>query len=129
MNDLNDDRQKLAAFLKQYRPIPPKAAQNFEEQLMAAIEKQPQVQFSTAHKSFNRHLWAIPSLLVAGILLSWGGYRLFNSSPQVATDPELELFLVNGWNASLGESTSIYSPLDDWLGSNEITQDFSSTQP
>ncbi|MBR8826365.1 MAG: hypothetical protein DSM107014_00425 [Gomphosphaeria aponina SAG 52.96 = DSM 107014] len=126
MKDFNPDDEKLTAFLRHYCPVPPKAPVNFEQQLEDAI--------AIAHPSPSPtcHFWVFPALFAAGMLLFSGGYGLLKSLPQIATDPDLEVFLVTAWNSSISEispDSPTYTPVDDWLVLADSPSDFSFSQP
>jgi hypothetical protein len=110
MNRLPHDDERLSAFLRQYRPVPPPANSNLEKQLMAELEKQP------IHFQRNYYLpLRLFFLALISALLGWGSYRLFSPSPNIA---ELELFLVSNWNDVIDEipqPSPTDSPEIDWL--------------
>ncbi|MGK7872592.1 MAG: hypothetical protein AB4426_04565 [Xenococcaceae cyanobacterium] len=116
MTKFPNEDEKLVAFLRQHRPVPPPAAANFEEQLMMELVQRQPIPSQGKRYPF---LWAVFSAIAAGLLLTWGGYRLLNHSPQIAADTdELETFLVNNWNAAIGETSfesQTYSSEADWL--------------
>lgn len=100
----DQDDQKLIAFLKQNHPIPPAIKEDFEALLMAKINRLPQ---GKPPLSRRRLLWFV-SGAIAGLLLVWGGTGWFSSKyqmAQIATDEELELFLINGWYGTMGETS------------------------
>ena len=109
------DDQELIAFLKKNSPLPTSADNNLEMELMNKINQLPQEKPQASHR---RSLWVIPSairqslalpcVIAASLLLLWGGINLLSPSPkiaQVATDEELEEFLLNGWYGAMGETS------------------------
>ena len=125
MNQFPNDDEKLVAFVRQNRPVPPPAAANFEEQLLEGIDRQPIPSQQPRHRVF----WAIPSAVAAGLLLAWGGYRLLNPATNTA---ELEVFLVNSWNGAIGETSltsQTESPEADWLLLSDLETDSLSSNP
>lgn len=95
MNKLPPDDQQLPEFLRQYRPIPPEATPDLEDQLMSKIV--------TARKpARKRQMWAVPSMIVAGLLMVFGGYYTLILASDSAN---LEAFLESNWNDVLGERT------------------------
>lgn len=110
--DYQNDEQ-LAAFMRQYRPVPPPAADNLETKLMRTVQQQPRPK-----KFASSPLWVIPSAIAASILLLWGGYSILRPSSQLAKakDADLEVFLVNSWNGTMKNNMLSYanSPEADW---------------
>jgi hypothetical protein len=103
-NRLPDD--DLVAFLKQYRPASPPARSNIEEQLMELVTREPLPPARHSHQFF----WIISSAMAGSLLLSIGGYRWLNPSSQVAAKPEeLESFMVDGWNSTVGDPLEVLS--------------------
>lgn len=119
MNRFSDDDEQLIDFLKQYRPVPPRARANLEAQLMELVTREPPPPPRYAHQFF----WIVSSAMAGSLLLGVGGYRWLNPSPQVATNPsELETFLVDSWSGSIGDisatpstSSTTYVTEADWL--------------
>lgn len=106
MNQLPDD-EKLVAFLKQYRPVPPTPRAKVEEQLMELVTREPIPPARYSHQFF----WIISSAMAGSLLIAIGGYRWLTPSSQVATNPEeLESFMVDGWNSAVGNSPEVLSP-------------------
>ncbi len=134
MTKFPNDDESLVAFIKQHRPAPPPTAANFEEELMELIERQsqptmPQQQAHSPVFAIPRIKYLIPiaSATVAGLFLSWGGYRLLNPSPSIA---QLEMFLVNSWNSAIGStsfSASTETPETYWLLLADLETDFQSS--
>jgi len=126
--------KKLVNFLKQYRPNVPEAAPDFEQELLAAIDRNDaaarelnsrgEPQFT---KSSTRSVivcfpkWAFPSAIAAGLLVFWSGYRVLVPAPFHADEAaHLEEFLVNNWEGVLNDSpgeNSLDRPQTDWLTS------------
>ena len=127
MTQFPNDDQKLVAFMRQNRPVPPPAADNLEAQLMELVERQP----ISSRRQHTPFIWAVPSAIAAGLLLTWGSYRLLNPSPNFNA-AELETFLVNNWNGAISE-TSLASQTDttetDWLLLADLHTDSSSVKP
>jgi hypothetical protein len=115
---LPQDDEKLVAFVRRYRPVPPPAAINLEQQLMSLVEKNA---LNCQKKTKLRCL--VPAACAAGLLLAWGGYNWFASQqqPQFAASPqeeELETILVESWQGTVGEPTNAFQPVSaeaDWL--------------
>jgi hypothetical protein len=127
--------KKLVNFLKQYRPNVPEAAPAFEQELLAAIDRNDaaarefnylgQAQFTRSSKRskivcFPK--WAFPSAIVAGLLVFWSGYRAFDTAQLPDNETaKLEAFLVNNWEGVLNDSpgeNSLDRPQTDWLTSS-----------
>jgi hypothetical protein len=106
MAHLPDDDRALIAFLKHYRPIPPPALEDREQQLMDAIAQAPLTPVPS--KCLKPIVWAIPSAIAASLLLVWGASRHFSPTPQFAAqnDPALEAFLVDSWQGAIDTSAS-----------------------
>ena len=131
MKDRISDK-KLVNFLKQYRPNVPEAAPDFEQELLAAIDRNDaaakelnsrgEPQFTRSSKRsgivcFPK--WVFPSAIAAGLLVFWSGYPVL-VPPQFHADEaaHLEEFIVNNWEGVLNDSPgeiSIESPQTDWL--------------
>ena len=131
MKDRISDK-KLVNFLKQYRPNVPEAAPDFEQELLAAIDRDDAVarefdylgqpQFTRSSKRsgivcFPK--WAFPSAIAAGLLVFWSGYRVLVPAQLHADEAaHLEAFLVNNWEGVLNDSrgeNSLDRPQTDWL--------------
>ncbi|NET57627.1 MAG: hypothetical protein F6K47_16140 [Symploca sp. SIO2E6] len=111
MTQLPPDDQQWQDFLRQHRPEPPAAKADLEEQLMQAIEQsQP--------PELNRRFWAVPPVIVAGLLMLWSGYRALVFLPEPSNAASLETFMENNWNGVVGEtSVRTYSNTteEDWV--------------
>ena len=107
MNQLPDeDDQLLVRFLRQNRPVPPPATTS--EWLIERVEKPT----TSSHRSLP--VWAIGAV-TAGVLLSWSGYRYWETSQQ---EQPLETFLVDSWNGTVKATDATYhtnSPEAEWL--------------
>ena len=131
MKDRISDK-KLVNFLKQYRPNVPEAAPDFEQELLAAIDRNDaaarelnslgEPQFTRSSKRsgivcFPK--WAFPSAIAAGLLVFWSGYAvLVPGQFHAAEAAPLEAFLVNNWEGVLNDSpgeNSLDRPPTDWL--------------
>lgn len=131
MKDRISDK-KLVNFLKQYRPNVPEAAPDFEQELLAAIDRNDAAarefnylgdpQFTRSSKRsgivcFPK--WAFPSAIAAGLLVFWSGYRVLVPAQFHADEAaNLEAFLVNNWEGVLNDSpgeNSLDRPQTDWL--------------
>jgi hypothetical protein len=97
MTQLPPDDKQWQEFLRQYRPTPPPAAVDLEHQVMHAIDRTPQ------QPPINWRLWAIPSAIAAGLLMTLSGYRLLMPLPEPSNAASLEAFLENNWNEVVGE--------------------------
>lgn len=102
-----DDDRKIVAFLQQYRPIPPPVKASSEQELMAIIDRQERTKKTWKIKP----LIAIASATFAGTILAWlGSYRFLTPT---YTNAQLETFLLDSWDGSLGETSS--QSFDYWL--------------
>jgi hypothetical protein len=127
--------KKLVNFLKQYRPNVPEAAPDFEQELLAAIDRNdaaarefnylgesPFPRSSKRSKIVCFPKWAFPSAIVAGLLVFWSGYRAFDTAQLPDNETaKLEAFLVNNWEGVLNDSpgeNSLDRPQTDWLTSS-----------
>lgn len=99
----HDDDEQLVNFLKQHRPLPPNANPHMEGQLMELIRREP----VSLPKQPSSILWFLFSAIAASLLLIFGSYRWFNAAPKMTTtsDLELEAFLMESWDTSIGEAT------------------------
>ena len=131
MKDRISDKN-LVNFLKQYRPNVPEPAPDFEQELLAAIDRNdaaarefnylgepPFTQSSKRSGIVCFSKWTFPSAIVAGLLVFWSGYRAFDTAqlPENET-AKLEVFLVNNWEGVLNDSpgeNSLDRPQTDWL--------------
>lgn len=122
MKDGNSD-EKLVGFLKQYRPNSPEAAPDFEQKLLAAIDRNEAAarkrnylgdsQFTGSHKKsgiFGFPKWVFPSAIAAGLLVFWSGYRVLVTPQKADEAAHLEAFLVNNWEGVLNDSHGENSP-------------------
>jgi hypothetical protein len=113
MTQLSSDDQKLQAFLRQHRPVPPPASSELEEQLMQAIafdakttdDRQTNLAFAKSQKPNQaRLLWLIPSTIAASLVIIWSSSHLLIPAPELA-NASLESFLETNWNDVTGETT------------------------
>jgi hypothetical protein len=124
--------KKLVNFLKQYRPNVPEAAPDFEQELLAAIDRNDGAARelnSRGEPPFTRSSkrsgivcfpkWAFPSAIAAGMLVFWSGYPVLVPAQFHADEAaHLEEFIVNNWEGVLNESpgeNSLDRPQTDWL--------------
>ncbi|MEG4291882.1 hypothetical protein Q5692_24300 [Microcoleus sp. C2C3] len=124
--------KKLVNFLKQYRPNVPEAAPDFEQELLAAIDRNDAAARelnSRGESQFTRHSkrsgilcfpkWAFPSAIAAGLLVFWSGYPVLVPAQFHADEAaHLEAFLVNNWEGVLNDSpgeNSLDRAQTDWL--------------
>lgn len=110
----DDDDDKLINFLSQYRPVPPPASPQLEEELIKRIKQEPM-----ASKYSYHWFWVLPGAMAATLLMIWGGDRWLRPSPQIAGNPEeLETFLMDSWTLAT-EDTSYTSEINNsniyWL--------------
>ncbi|MEG3844379.1 hypothetical protein [Microcoleus sp. herbarium14] len=117
MKDGNSD-EKLVSFLKQYRSNSPEAAPDFEQKVLAAIDKNEvaarklnyrgEPQFIRYHKKseiVGFPKWVFPSAIATGLLVFWSGYRVLVTAQFHADEAtHLEAFLVNNWEGVLNDS-------------------------
>ncbi|PSB05481.1 hypothetical protein C7B69_25280 [filamentous cyanobacterium Phorm 46] len=114
MKDGNSD-DKLVSFMKQYRPNLPEAAPDFEQKILAAIDRNDAINLnylenlrSTASTKNSKIVgfpkWAFPAAIAASLLVFGSGYRvLVTAQHQKDEAAHLEAFLVNNWEAVLKE--------------------------
>ena len=131
MKDRISDK-KLVNFLKQYRPNVPEAAPDFEQELLAAIDRnvaaarelnsRGEPQFTKSSKRsglLGFPKWAFPSAIAAGLLVFWSSYPVLVPAQFHADEAaHLEAFLVNNWEGVLNDSPgeiSLDRPQTDWL--------------
>ena len=115
MNDENSDK-KLVSFLKQNRPNVPDASPDFEQRVLAAIDRNDAIEqkslgdsrsiaFSNKSKTVGFPKWAFPSAIAASLLVLASGYRiLITTQFQADEAAHLEAFLVNNWEGALNDS-------------------------
>ncbi len=122
MKDGNSD-EKLVNFLKQYRPNSPEAAPDFEQKILAAIDRNEaaaiklnyrgEPEFIGSHKKsgiFGFRKWMFPSAIAAGLLVFCSGYRVLITAQKADEAAHLEAFLVNNWEGVLNDSHGENSP-------------------
>ena len=115
MKDIHSD-EKLVSFLKQYRPNLPKAAPDFEQKLLAAIDRNEAAarklnylgtpQFTESSKRLGIvgfRKWVFPSAIAAGMLIFGSGYRVLITAQKADEAAHLEAFLVNNWEGVLND--------------------------
>ena len=130
MNDENSDR-KLVNFLKQYRPNVPDAAPDFEQKVLAAIQRNDAaselnhlgdsqfIESCKSSKKFRFPKWTFPAAIAAALLVFGSGYRALVTAQLHADETaHLEAFLVNNWEGVLNDSHTenlLDCPQTDWL--------------
>lgn len=115
MKDGKSD-EKLIDFLKQYRPNVPEAAPDFEQRVLAAIDRNDAtvelnhqgdaraIEATKKSKILRFPKWAFPTAIAASLLVFGSGYRvLVTAQHQKDEAAHLEAFLVNNWEAVLKE--------------------------
>ena len=114
MNDENSDK-KLVSFLKQNRPNVPDSSPDFEQRVLAAIDRNDAIEqkslgdsrsiaFSNKSKTVGFAKWAFPSVIAASLLVLASGYRiLITAQFQADEAAHLEAFLVNNWEGALND--------------------------
>lgn len=115
MTQLPPDDKQWQEFLRKHRPTPPPAAANLENQLMNAIcvnsktgSQKGEQHFPnvTSRKSVRIwRLWAVPSVIAAGLLMALTSSRLFILSPD-SSNASLEAFLETNWNEVVGDTST-----------------------
>ena len=118
MNNPSSD-QELVNFLKQHRPNLPEAAPDFEQKLLAAIDRNEagarklnylgESQFTLSSKrsrTIGFRKWVFHSAIAAGLLVFWSGYRAFETAQLPDNETaKLEAFLVTNWEGVLHDSS------------------------
>lgn len=111
MTQLPSHDERWQEFLRQYRPTPPPAASELEEQLMNAIERTPQ------RPAISWRLLAVPSAIAAGLVMALSSYRILIPSQEPSNYASLEAFLESNWNEVTTEtptSPQINTVPADW---------------
>jgi len=116
MKDGNSD-EKLVNFLKQYRPNVPEDAPDFEQRVLAAIDRNDRarelnhlghprfIESSKRSKIVGLPKWAFPAAILASLLVVVSGYRILITAQFHADEAaHLEAFLVNNWEDVLNDS-------------------------
>jgi len=128
MKDGNSD-ENLVDFLKQYRPNLPEAAPDFEQRVLAAIDRNDainlnylenlrSIESSEKSKIVGFPKWAFPATIAASLLVFWSGYRVVTAQLHADEAAHLEAFLVNNWEGVLNDSHGenwLDRPQTDWL--------------
>ena len=130
MKDGNSD-EKLVNFLKQNLPNVPDAPPDFEQRVLAAIDRNEAVKklnylesprfidSSKRAKIVRFPKWAFPAAIAAGLLVFGSGYRVLVTAQLHADDAaHLEAFLVNNWEGVLNDCRGenfLDRPQTDWL--------------
>lgn len=99
---MSPEDDNLVSFLRQHRPSPPEPRADLEEEILQAIESETKT--SRKHWIFSPRTGAL-GIAAIGLLL-FGQSRWLNPTPRIASisDRELEAFLADNWNETLGES-------------------------
>jgi hypothetical protein len=115
MTQLPPDDKQWQEFLRKHRPTPPPAAANLEDQLMNAIcvnsetgsqKGEPHFPNVTSRKPVRIwRLWAVPSVIAAGLLMALTSSRLLIFSPD-SSNASLEAFLETNWNEVVGDTST-----------------------
>lgn len=112
---MSPEDDNLVSFLRQHRPSPPEPRAALEEEILQAIEIE--AKNSRKRPIFSPRTGAI-GIAAIGLLL-FGQYRWSSPTPRVAniSDEELEAFLADSWNETLGEpnrSLAVSRPENVW---------------
>ncbi|MEG3848196.1 hypothetical protein QT971_19655 [Microcoleus sp. herbarium19] len=124
MKDVQSD-EKLVSFLKQYRPNLPESAPDFEQNILAAIDRNEATASQLNYLAEPRFIesnknsgivgfrkWMFPAAIAAGLLVFGSGYRVLVTARSHADETaHLEAFLVNNWEGVLNDSHSEISPV------------------
>ncbi|MEG3862527.1 hypothetical protein [Microcoleus sp. herbarium12] len=130
MNDGNSDK-KLVSFLKQYRPNVPESAPDFEQKVLAQIQRHDRapelnlltdlrfIESSKSSKILGFPKRIFPAAIASALLVFGSGYRALVTSQLHADEAaHLEAFLVNNWEGVLNDSHTenfLDCPQTDWL--------------
>ena len=107
------DDDKLVAFIRTYRPVPPPGSVHLEQRLLATVSKTP-----ISRQRHAKRQWFIPGACLASLLLVWVGWRWHSPQPQVAVNAEeLETFFVENWQTTFVDSMSPFQYVNN---SNEL---------
>ena len=112
------DDEKLVAFVRRHRPVPPPAAMGLEQQLMQRVEKEAIDCHKTAKIRF-----LIPATCAAALIFAGGVHNWFAQQHQLqftvrSQDQELETFLRESWQGTVGEVVNPSYPVSreaSWL--------------
>ncbi|MEM9770418.1 MAG: hypothetical protein AAF889_02245 [Cyanobacteria bacterium P01_D01_bin.73] len=118
-NNRNLDDRDLVAFLRQHQPTTPPEPANFEANLMAAIAQEP-IPASNVNRSIKKakRLPQIIGAIAAGLVGAGLGHALgvwTNPSglghqfADTGSESELELFLEDGWDGAIAQTSSTES--------------------
>lgn len=120
-NPNNDHQNNLVSFLRQNKPLPPKAQPNFEQELFDSLE--PQIQSRKSYfkaaltisvkitlQGYSKLSDTCPRITVPTKLITTGflftSLSLSLKTPQVALEPQdLENFLVRNWENTLNNNS------------------------
>jgi hypothetical protein len=103
MKKFDDSDRNLVNFLQSHRPSSPSEAIDLEEQIIELVDREDVL----ARQKSERFFWAIPSAIIAGVVIGWGSYRSLIPQTQVSvTSDELEIFLVNSWNNGVEQNSN-----------------------
>lgn len=112
------DDEKLVAFVRRHRPVPPPAAMGLEQRLMLMVEKEAINCTKTA-----KMRCLIPFACAAAFIFAVTTHNWFVQQQQLqfavrSQEEELETFLIENWQGTVGHTTNAaYSSLSegDWL--------------
>ncbi|HAC63968.1 MAG TPA: hypothetical protein DCF68_10625 [Cyanothece sp. UBA12306] len=117
MSKIPNDYHKVVSFIKQNRPLPPPESATLENQLFHKISRTS----TTYNQKNSLKLWLLFGALTVSLATIWGGHRWFQPSYQITKKTRnLEAFMVEGWQGTMGESS-----LDsDWLPLDNSPQEY-----
>jgi hypothetical protein len=125
MNRSPEDDPHLAAFLRQHKPIPPAAAADLEDQIIAHLTTEPAQftspdappnapsdrQWGRSGRNFtrlSRSRWFVASSIAAGFVAAFVGYRSLQPPPPSEAElADLETFIEGTWQGNISSQPAL----------------------
>ncbi|MFW6264063.1 MAG: hypothetical protein ACOC3E_00890 [Cyanobacteriota bacterium] len=120
MTPFSSNDQKLTAFLRQHRPLPPEAKADLEARIFEALEN-PKPSALPVQQPLRWQWWAVFGAIAFSFITVGTGYLFLRPSLQAANNlAQLEAFVMDSWMGVI-DSNTVDASETDWLSLSELT--------
>lgn len=121
MTPFSSNDQKLTAFLRQHRPLPPEAKANLEARILEQLDDLPKSASLPVQQPLRWQWWAVFGAIAFSFITVGTGYLFLRPSLQAANNlAQLEAFVMDSWMGVI-DSNTVDASETDWLSLSELT--------